>query len=78
MKKFLNSVDTILSESLAGFASAHSDLVTLDPSGKFVRRNELKPGAGPVMNRCMAVLSVLACLMRPARDKCLPRRHPTR
>lgn len=44
MKKFLNSVDTILSESLAGFASAHSDLLTLDPSGKFIRRNELKPG----------------------------------
>lgn len=44
MKKFLNSVDTILSESLAGFAAAHSDLVMLDSSGKFLQRKELKQG----------------------------------
>lgn len=44
MKKFMNSVDTVLSESLAGFASAHSDLLTLAPSGKFVSRKELKQG----------------------------------
>lgn len=44
MKKFMNSVDTILSESLAGFASAHGDLLTLAPSGKFVSRKDLKPG----------------------------------
>jgi len=38
MKKFLNDVDNILSESLAGFASAHAGLVTLGPEAKFVRR----------------------------------------
>lgn len=44
MKKFLNSVDTVLQESLAGFAAAHADLLKLDPSGKFVQRNTLKQG----------------------------------
>ena len=44
MKKFMNGVDTILTESLAGFAAAHADIVTLDASGKFVRRANLKPG----------------------------------
>ncbi len=42
MKKFLNSPDTILTESLAGFAAAHSDIVTLGEDGKFVRRRELR------------------------------------
>ena len=44
MKKFLNSVDTVLQESLAGFAAAHEDLLALDSSGKFVQRKSLKPG----------------------------------
>ena len=43
MKKFLNDVDNILSESLAGFASAHASLVTLGPEAKFVRRAQLTP-----------------------------------
>jgi dihydroxyacetone kinase-like protein len=38
MKKLINSVDTVLSESLAGFVGAHSDIVTLGEEGKFVRR----------------------------------------
>ncbi|KJS07924.1 MAG: dihydroxyacetone kinase [Hoeflea sp. BRH_c9] len=42
MKKFMNSADTILAESLAGFAATHADIVSLDRSGKFVRRAELK------------------------------------
>jgi dihydroxyacetone kinase-like protein len=41
MKKFINSVDDVLAESLDGFAAAHSDLVTLGPERKFVRRREL-------------------------------------
>jgi phosphoenolpyruvate---glycerone phosphotransferase subunit DhaK len=41
MKKFINSPDTLLAESLAGFAAAHSDIVTLGPEGKFVRRRAL-------------------------------------
>ena len=38
MKKFLNNVDTILAESLDGFAAAHADIVALGPERKFVRR----------------------------------------
>lgn len=44
MKKLMNGADTMLAESLAGFAEAHADIVTLGESGKFVRRRELKPG----------------------------------
>ena len=38
MKKFVNSVDTMLAESLDGFAAAHADIVALGPERKFVRR----------------------------------------
>lgn len=38
MKKLINAVDTVLSESLAGFVRAHSDIVALGDEGKFVRR----------------------------------------
>ncbi|KYK46121.1 dihydroxyacetone kinase subunit DhaK [Bradyrhizobium liaoningense] len=41
MKKFINSVDGVLAESLDGLAAAHADLVTLGPERKFVRRREL-------------------------------------
>lgn len=44
MKKLINSVDTVLAESLDGFAAAHADLVTLGEERKFVRRRVLKPG----------------------------------
>ncbi|MDX8444375.1 dihydroxyacetone kinase subunit DhaK [Mesorhizobium captivum] len=44
MKKFLNSVDTVLTESLDGFVAAHSDILVLGDEHKFVRRKELKPG----------------------------------
>jgi len=43
MKKFINSVDGMLAESLDGFAAAHADLVALGPERKFVRRRELNP-----------------------------------
>jgi dihydroxyacetone kinase-like protein len=43
MKKFINSVDDVLAESLDGFAAAHADLVLLGPERKFVRRRELNP-----------------------------------
>ena len=46
MKKFLNDVDNILSESLAGFAAAHAGLVTLGPEAKFVRRARPTPQQG--------------------------------
>lgn len=44
MKKFMNAAGDILTESLAGFAAAHSDILTLDPSGKFIQRKSLKQG----------------------------------
>ncbi|RWP78164.1 dihydroxyacetone kinase subunit DhaK [Mesorhizobium sp.] len=44
MKKLLNSVDTVLTESLDGFVAAHADILVLDDEHKFVRRKVLKPG----------------------------------
>src|SRR4051794_2341488 len=44
VKKFLNSVDTVLTESLDGFAAAHADILVLGDEHKFIRRKELKPG----------------------------------
>src|SRR5580658_7622826 len=44
MKKFLNSPETVLQESLEGFAAAHADLVVLGDQQHFVRRKTLKPG----------------------------------
>jgi dihydroxyacetone kinase-like protein len=44
MKKFINAVDTVLTESLDGFAVAHSDILALGGGHKFVRRKALKPG----------------------------------
>ncbi|KRR27754.1 dihydroxyacetone kinase [Bradyrhizobium lablabi] len=43
MKKFINSVDSVLAESLDGLAAAHADLVALGEGRKFVRRRELNP-----------------------------------
>ncbi len=47
MKKFLNHVDTLLSESLSGFAKAHADLVELNLKPCFVKRKAL-PRSGKV------------------------------
>ena len=44
MKKLINAVDSILAESLDGFASVHADIVTLGAERKFVRRKALKRG----------------------------------
>ncbi|MGD0475990.1 MAG: dihydroxyacetone kinase subunit DhaK [Candidatus Velthaea sp.] len=44
MKKFMNGVDTMLHESLDGFAHCHRDIVALDPEYRFVRRTKGKPG----------------------------------
>jgi dihydroxyacetone kinase-like protein len=44
VKKFINSVENVLTESLDGFAAAHSDILALGGGHKFVRRRELKPG----------------------------------
>jgi dihydroxyacetone kinase-like protein len=44
MKKLINAPETVLAESLDGFAAAHGGLVTLGADRKFVRRATLTPG----------------------------------
>src|SRR5215204_6911145 len=44
MKKLINGADTVLEESLDGFAAAHADVLLLGAERKFVRRRTLKPG----------------------------------
>src|SRR5437870_5741460 len=44
MKKLINGADTVLEESLDGFAAAHADILLLGAERKFVRRRELKHG----------------------------------
>jgi dihydroxyacetone kinase-like protein len=44
MKKLMNSVETILTDSLDGFVAAHADILVLGDEHKFVRRKALKPG----------------------------------
>lgn len=44
MKKFLNSPDALLEESLDGFVAAHADIVVSGDERKFIRRKSLKPG----------------------------------
>jgi dihydroxyacetone kinase-like protein len=44
MKKLINAVDTVLAESLDGFAAAHADILALGGGRKFIRRKTLKPG----------------------------------
>ncbi len=44
MKKLINRTEDVLAESLAGFAAAHADIVTLGEGGRFVRRAAPKPG----------------------------------
>ena len=44
MKKFINAVDDVLTESLDGFAAAHADILVLGDGHKFVQRRDLKPG----------------------------------
>ena len=44
MKKLINQVDTVLTESLDGFCAAHADILVLGDGHKFVRRRNLRPG----------------------------------
>src|SRR5271163_2437576 len=44
MKKFLNSVHTVLDESFDGFVAAHADIIVAGEERKFARRRSLKPG----------------------------------
>src|ERR1700716_1892276 len=40
----INSTESLLEESLDGFAAAHTDILLLGAERKFVRRRALKPG----------------------------------
>lgn len=44
MKNLMNHADTMLAESLDGFAAAHADIVLLATDREFVRRKRNKPG----------------------------------
>lgn len=44
MKKLINTVDTVLSDSLRGFCRAHGDILVAGEDLKFVRRKDLKQG----------------------------------
>ncbi|CAN7392708.1 dihydroxyacetone kinase subunit DhaK [Rhizobium sp. LjRoot30] len=44
MKKFINTAETMVAESLAGFVAAHEDIVVFDSDRKFVRRRDIKAG----------------------------------
>ena len=44
MKKFLNSPETLLEESLDGLVAAHADIVVAGGERKFICRKVLKPG----------------------------------
>ena len=44
MKKFLNSSDALLEESLDGFVAAHADMVVAGDERKFIRRKKIQPG----------------------------------
>ncbi|MCX5494189.1 dihydroxyacetone kinase subunit DhaK [Kaistia dalseonensis] len=50
MKKLINAPETVLAESLDGFASAHADIVRLGEERKFVRRTLLKPGKPAIVS----------------------------
>jgi dihydroxyacetone kinase-like protein len=44
MKKLINGIDTVLTESLDGFVAAHADILELGEEHKFVCRRNLKAG----------------------------------
>ncbi len=44
MKKLINHIDNVLTESLDGFVAAHADIVSLGAEHQFVRRAQTTPG----------------------------------
>jgi len=44
MKKLINAAQDVVSESLAGFCAAHSDIVRMGEQAPFVQRRNRKPG----------------------------------
>lgn len=51
MKKFINNIDTLLDESLNGFALAHADIIQLNRQPHFIKRlNPSRPGKVAVIS----------------------------
>jgi len=44
MKKFLDSPETLLADSLSGFAKAHADIIQLNTQPDFIHRKQIKTG----------------------------------
>ncbi|MHB8478283.1 MAG: dihydroxyacetone kinase subunit DhaK [Steroidobacteraceae bacterium] len=44
MKKFMNGAESMLTESLSGFAKAHQDIIVVDQEFRYVRRKRAKAG----------------------------------
>jgi dihydroxyacetone kinase-like protein len=44
MKKLINAAENVVSQSLAGFCAAHSDIVRMGEQAPFVQRRNKKPG----------------------------------
>ena len=83
MKKLINAAEDVVSQSLAGFCAAHSDIVRMGERAPFVQRRNLKPGkvalisgGGWGMNRCIPALSAMACWTARVRARFSPRRRP--
>ena len=86
MKKFINAVDDVLTESLDGFAAAHADILALGGGHKFVRRKDAQAGQGGAdLGRRLGpraaawrASSATACSTPPVPARSSPRRRPTR
>ncbi len=50
MKKLINDVSRVLTESLDGFTAAHGDIIALGAEHKFVQRKVLKPGKAALLS----------------------------
>ena len=57
MKRLMNAVETMLDESIDGFAAAHADIVELGPERKFVRRRTVTRGKVALTGRGQALSS---------------------
>ena len=67
MKKLINAVDTVLTESLDGFVAAHADILVLGDEHKFVRRKTLEAGQGRADLRRRLRPRAAACRLRRPR-----------
>ena len=82
MKKLINAPETVLGESLDGFAAAHADIVVLGEGRQFVRRKVLKPGKVGIVSGGGSghepLHALTACSMRRVPARCSRRRRLTR